>query len=120
MRYSRASSCACSLTSVGVGMLGHGDAQCTADALALALAELGAVQGADGGAAVAARQHGRLAVEFGDNADRRELAVAASGDHDPRWAVARQCVIEGGASLVAGDRDSDRHVREDDAVIERE
>ena len=105
---------------VGVGVLGHGDAQCTADALALTLAELGAVQGADGGAAVAARQHGRLAVELGDHADRRELAVAAGGDDDPRWAVGRQCVIEGGASLVTGDRDRDRHVREDHAVVERE
>ena len=105
---------------VGVGVLGHGDAQCTADALALALAELGTVQGADGGAAVAARQHGRLAVELGDHADRRELAVAAGGDDDPRRAVGRQCVIEGGASLVTGDRDRDRHVREDHAVVERE
>ena len=72
---------------VGVRVLGHGDAQCTADALALTLAELGAVQGADGGAAVAARQHRRLSVELGDHADRRELAVAAGGDDDPRGAV---------------------------------
>ena len=105
---------------VGVGVLGHGDSQCTADALALTLAELGAVQGADGGATVAARQHRGLAVELGDHADRRELSFAAGCDHDARGAVGRQCVIEGGAGLVAGDRDRDRHVREDHTVIERE
>ena len=87
---------------VGVGMLGDGDAECTADALALALAELGAMECADGRAADAARQHGRLAVQLGDDADRGELAVAAGGDDDPGRAVGCQCVIDGGgaSSLV--------------------
>ena len=54
---------------VGVGVLGDRDAERAADALALTLAELGAVQCADRGAADAARQHRRLAVELGDHAD---------------------------------------------------
>ena len=100
-------------------MLGDVDAQ-RAAGLALGPAELGAVQCADRGAAEAAGQHGGLAVELGDDADRRELAVAAGGDDDPRRAVGGQCVIDGGARLVAGDRNRDRHVREDHTVVERE
>ena len=120
MRYSRASSCACSLTSGESGCSVTAMRKCAADAFALALAELGPVQCADRRAADAAGQHGRLAVELGDDADRRELAVAAGGDDDPRGAVRSQCVIDGGACLVTGDRNRDRHVREDHTVVERE
>src|SRR3954467_14995930 len=44
----------------------------------------------------------------------------AGGEDDPGRAVGGQCVIDGGARLVAGDRDCDRHVRKDHAVVERD
>ena len=59
---------------VGVGVLGHGDAQCTADALALTLAELGAVQGADGGAV-----DGRPAASPAGRRARRPRRSARTG-----------------------------------------
>ena len=75
---------------VGVGVLGHGDAECTADALALTLAELGAVQRADGGAA-----DGRRAAS---PAGRRARRPRRSGEN---WPLRRVAMTTRGGPSVA-------------------
>ena len=70
---------------LGVGVLGDLDAERLAGRVGAA--EHGAVQRADGHAPGAARQHRRMAVQLGDDADAREAALAARDEHDVRGTV---------------------------------
>ena len=87
----------------GVGALDDVDAQRAARRLGAA--ELGAVQGAQRDAAVPVRQHRRLALDHGDDADACEAAFVARHEHD--LAVLRlgraQGLVHGSVGLCRGE-----------------
>ena len=119
-RYSRASSCACSLTSSGSG--------CSVTAMrnapptpspwpwpssARCSARMVTPRWPPG--SIAGWPSSSATTPIGENWPLRRVAMTTRGGPSRR-----QCVIDGGARLVTGDRDRDRHVREDHAVVERE
>ena len=72
---------------VGVGVLGDLDAQRLTGGVCTP--ELGAVKCANGDAACATGQDGRVAVELGNGANAREPAISPGYEHDVRGCIAR-------------------------------
>ena len=83
----------------------------------LGAAELGAVEGAQRDAAASARQHGRLALEHGDDANAREAAVDSGHEH--HLAVIAD-LVDGGIGLRRGEVDAERHAGQHEGILERD
>ena len=75
----------------------------------LGTAELGAVQGAQRDAAVAARQHGGLALDHGDDADACEPPFVARHEHDGAAPSLETASSTAARASAVESRDGERH-----------